>query len=142
MTRYRRKPTPDVEAMQWTGSNVAEVQEWTGPTNFYELEPDDRGDDPEATASLYVAANSTWLPLVPDEWIIREAKGYYPCKPDEFAERYEPVDAEAAFETLPAAETSACGCDHRGQHWTLHDSDCLVFEAGGTYDDAPAEAGQ
>jgi hypothetical protein len=92
--KYRRLVAEDREAMQWNGDNLAEIKVWMDTRgDFYEIDPDDRdGVDPEATGSLWVEANATWLALVPGEWIIKDAKGFYPCKPDIFAATYEPVD--------------------------------------------------
>ena len=56
---------------------------------FFALDPEDRGDNPDATASLYVAANSVWLGVETGEWILQDSKGVYPCKPDVFEATYE-----------------------------------------------------
>lgn len=88
--KYRRVVTEDREAMQWKGDNLASIQAWIGNGgDFFEVAEEDRGDDPDATGELYVAANSTWIALVPGEWIIKDSKGYYPCKDDVFRESYE-----------------------------------------------------
>lgn len=87
---YRKRPI-ELQAIQWTGENEAEIQAWTGRSIFYKLDVEDRGENPDATATLYVAANSVWLGLEPGEWILKDSKGFYPCKPDVFAETYEEV---------------------------------------------------
>jgi len=90
--RYRKKPV-EVEAMQWTGDNEADIQAWAGPDNFYELDPEDRNDDPETTAAVRVAANgNTELCVLTGEWILRDKSGFYPCNAERFAETYEAVD--------------------------------------------------
>lgn len=40
---------------------------------------------------LYVAANNAWLDIEIGEWIIKDSRGFYPCKPDIFAQTYEVV---------------------------------------------------
>jgi hypothetical protein len=90
--RYRKKPV-EVEAMQWTGTNETDIQAWTGRGGFHELDFEDRGDNPAATAGLYVAANSVWVTLEPGEWVLKDRRGFYPCQPDVFEETYEPCSA-------------------------------------------------
>lgn len=92
MPKYRKRPVV-IEAAQFTGDNYAEVRAALDipEGEFYELDPEDlaHSDDPDAPASLFVAANGVWLQLVPGEWVIRDRLGLYPCKSDVFAETYE-----------------------------------------------------
>lgn len=92
MAQYRKKPIV-VEAMQWTGDNEAEIQAWTGTDIFHKLDPEDRenADDPDHTGNLLIAANSCHAGLADGEWIIRDAKGFYPCEADVFGTTYEEV---------------------------------------------------
>jgi hypothetical protein len=87
---YRKKPVV-IQAMQWTGDNEAEIQAWTGAGRFHEIDPEDRGDDPDATGALLVDANSAWLTIEPGEWVLRDQAGFYPCKAAIFAATYEPA---------------------------------------------------
>jgi hypothetical protein len=83
-----------IEAMQWTGNNEAEIQEWTGEDVFYPLHPEDAEGCgyPEATAELRVAANGgTWLPMITGEWVLHDSAGFYPCKAAILVETYEEV---------------------------------------------------
>jgi hypothetical protein len=82
MVMYRKLPVV-VEAKQWTGDNVCELRDWTAD-NFL-------GAVFALPAELYVAANGAWLDLDVGEWIIKDALGFYPCKPDIFAATYEAV---------------------------------------------------
>ncbi|MFE5290358.1 hypothetical protein ACFRAQ_35865 [Nocardia sp. NPDC056611] len=77
-----------VEAMQWTGSNADALREWTGGS-FQVLDPEDAGENPDATGSLFIAANGVWATLELSEWILRDIKGFYPCKADVFELTYE-----------------------------------------------------
>lgn len=98
ITRWRKKPVT-VEAVQWTGSNEADVQALTGPGNFYPLDEQQRTNcnDPEATAEVYDKLHSTWVLVMTGQWIIRGIKGeFYPCAADMFAETYEPAEAGRA----------------------------------------------
>jgi hypothetical protein len=94
--RYRKKPV-EIEAMQWSGDNYPQLHAWTG----------NREDGHEIVAAaphglqLWVQANEAWLTLENGEWIIRDSRGFYPCKPDIFEQNYEPATDETA-------EPSAC----------------------------------
>lgn len=89
--RYRKRPIT-VEAKQWTGDNLEELWDWIGADGLYGPLP--IGDPLRPfgqPARLYVAANDAWLDLEIGEWIIRDSKGFYPCKHDIFEVTYEPV---------------------------------------------------
>lgn len=85
MALFRKKPVI-VEAIQWTGDNSDEVHTFAGG-EFYVLDDEDRkcADDPEHTASLFVAANSTWVGMRTGEWVLRDTAGSYPCRNENFA---------------------------------------------------------
>lgn len=92
MKTYRKMPV-EVEALQWTGNNNGAVMEWTGE----HVDPD-TGESvltfvPLAypRPRLWVAANQAWVAVEPGEWIIKDALGFYPCKPGIFAAVYEEV---------------------------------------------------
>lgn len=88
MSKFRKKPVV-IEAIQWKGNNHFEAREFMG---FEELK-----------TILWSAENKTDAVLIdtlegqmmvkPFDWIIKGVKGeFYPCKPDIFAETYEPVE--------------------------------------------------
>lgn len=87
--KYRKRPI-EVEAIQWTGGNAKDVLAFTDCA-FHPIDPADSLDDPEVTGDLYVAANSIHLGVETGEWIIKDARGFYPCKADVFARTYEAV---------------------------------------------------
>jgi hypothetical protein len=78
--KYRKKPI-EIEAVQWTGSNADEIEEFIG--QVWKAAPDRiRINTPEGT-----------MVATPGDWIIRGVAGeLYPCKPDIFEQTYEPVD--------------------------------------------------
>jgi hypothetical protein len=101
--RYRKKPVV-IEAVQWAGGNLAEVQEFVGIMQnmdgdastvrfFAPFERDDDGEvmHADGLARLWVEANTTWLPVEVGEWILKDSRGFYPCKADVFADTYEEV---------------------------------------------------
>jgi hypothetical protein len=88
--RFRKRPV-EIEAMQWTGRNLAEMKEFA-PSVFSPNDPEDRPEDPDITAEVYDNLHSTWVGVHDGDWVIRGIRGeFYPCRPDVFAETYEPV---------------------------------------------------
>lgn len=87
--KYRKKPV-EIEAMRWDGDNAEDIQVWMG-LGFHPVAPADRAKNPESTAELFVNANSRWLGIETGEWVIRDSRGFYPCKPDIFEATYEEV---------------------------------------------------
>lgn len=94
MTAQRfRKKIADVPAIQWTGDNPYAVRGFTGT---HQPDPERGGNHYVFTiqsghGELYVAANNAWLDIEIGEWIIKDSRGFYPCKPDIFAQTYEVV---------------------------------------------------
>lgn len=95
MARFRSKPV-EIEAVQITRSKVTgdmqrDAAEWldaeeeAGRAHAYW-----NGGDPYF---MITTANGP-VRAVPGDWIIREPSGVgcYPCNPDVFAARYEPID--------------------------------------------------
>lgn len=94
MPKFRKKPVV-VEAVQWTGRNATEVNEFAA-SHFAVLDESDRvnSDDPDATAQVYDALHSTWVLVYDGDWIIRGIQGeHYPCRAAVFTETYEAVAA-------------------------------------------------
>jgi hypothetical protein len=78
----------DTRAVQWLGSNEAEVNELcpdfgalAGPCS----------DDPEATAQLLAAPHSTWVLVYDGDWVVAVPGGYVRMTDEEFVAAYEPV---------------------------------------------------
>lgn len=86
---FRKKPV-EIQAMQWTGDNAAAMHKWM-PQDFNEGGSLGPLTANEYTASIWVEANSGWLRIVTGEWVIKDSKGFYPCKADVFEQTYERV---------------------------------------------------
>lgn len=91
--RYRKRPV-EVEAMQWTGDNLAELQAWTagqfrqltGVTRHRSV----RGD---ATAEVFDHLHDRWIPVWTGDSIVCGVQGeHYPVTPEVLAETYELVN--------------------------------------------------
>lgn len=80
MAKYRKKPVV-IEAVQWTGENVEEIEAFIG------------GGFSMTSSGLFIVTLEGEMFASLDDWIIRGVKGeFYPCKPDIFEATYEPVD--------------------------------------------------
>jgi hypothetical protein len=104
----RRKRPIEVDTIQWTGHNEADVQAFTGgPAVFYALDAEDRegSDDPEATATVFDKLHCTWILVYTGQHIVRGVKGeYHPIAEDVLAETYElPADQAALRDRIAEA---------------------------------------
>ena len=89
--RYRKRPV-EVEAIRWTGANLAEVQEFCGG-RFLAVQPG--GEDPDQTAEVYDKLHGTWMHVYDGQWVIRGIQDeFYPVAADVFTATYEPVNEE------------------------------------------------
>jgi len=78
--KYRKKPVV-IDAVQYTGANFNDIEEFVG------------GDAEFREGQLVVATLEGPLRASPGDWIIKGVKGeFYPCKPNIFALTYEAVD--------------------------------------------------
>ena len=81
--RYRKKPVV-IEAIQFTGNNIADIWEAFGAGDVY--------GPTELSTSAFIGTAEGRMEAKPGDWIIRGIKGeLYPCKPDIFEATYEPA---------------------------------------------------
>lgn len=94
MAKFRSKVI-EIEAVQFTGENYEDVQELAHNGRhplFFQVDEEDRGEDPEIIAQVYDKLHSTWVGVKKDQWIIKGLKGeFYPCDNEVFEAKYEPV---------------------------------------------------
>lgn len=92
MPRFRKKPAEvEVEAVQWTGNNEAEMRAFAGDY-FETVDREDRGDDPDQTAAVRDPIHRTWVRIYDGHWVVKGAWGkFYPVAAGEFVELYEAV---------------------------------------------------
>jgi hypothetical protein len=63
----------------------------TSPNESNHELPVHAAEDPDADAQVYDKLHSTWVFVYTGDWIIKGIRGeFYPCRPDVFAESYEP----------------------------------------------------
>ena len=81
---YRKKPVV-IEAVQWDGERdtFSAIRRMAGQHNVQR----------RPISGLVIETLEGEMRANPGDWIIRGVKGeIYPCKPDVFAETYEPAD--------------------------------------------------
>lgn len=91
---YRRRPI-DMEAIQWTGDNAAELHAFAG-SRFAEVPAEDRGDDPDETAQLLESTHSSWVGLLVGDWVGKVDGGFHLFSAETMAAGYDRVAAPAA----------------------------------------------
>jgi len=88
MGHYRKKPV-QIEAVQFTGENFADIFVWVGR---WHDEDDGPGMWQISERGLGILTLEGEMRADPGDWIIRGVKGeFYPCKPDIFDATYDEV---------------------------------------------------
>ena len=83
MAKYRKKPVV-IEAIQWTGHNISDICKFTDRDVNHLI----------VGGQLYIATLEGVHRASVGDFIIKGVKGeFYPCKPDIFAQTYEPANA-------------------------------------------------
>lgn len=82
MARYRRRPVV-IDAVQFTGDNFDEIASLGADWETYEAEFAD---------FILIETVAGDLRADVGDWVVKDSSGeLYPCKPDVFAETYEPA---------------------------------------------------
>jgi hypothetical protein len=97
--RYRR--AAEAQAVQWTGSNEAEMAALCSPFDFQTIDPEDRVEDPEETAAFRTHGHGGWVGLKPGDWVVKEAGRFTKSSDADFRAEWEPAGR------APAAERAA-----------------------------------
>lgn len=91
--KYRKNPVI-IEAVQFDGDNVKEIDEFCGG-NFHIIEPEDSDDDPDVIAEIFDYLHSTWVGVKKYQWIIKGSEDeFYPCDTEVFDKIYSDVPKE------------------------------------------------
>jgi hypothetical protein len=91
-TAYRQRPL-EAEAIQWTGTNEADLRAFAG-SDFDTIDPQDRIEDPDQDAQLLVEA-SHWVGIQPGDWVLK-FDGHFVAKSDvAFRAVWEPAVSSA-----------------------------------------------
>lgn len=92
--KFRKKPVV-IEAVQFNGANVCEIEEFVGK-ELRQTIKDDCGYQAGAAApivGLIIETLEGDMVASPLDYIIKGLKGeFYPCKPDIFKATYEPCE--------------------------------------------------
>jgi len=93
MGRYRSKPQ-EIEAVQWTGDNLDELETFGVQFRY-------GPDAPELVDPLKIKAGKDgaqgWVPVPVGHWVVRapgDLTDHWPVDPDYFAAKYELDDEE------------------------------------------------
>lgn len=79
--KYRKKPLV-IDAVQWTGRNMPQMEEFLGFSPLY-----DRG------GGFTIDTLEGSMRASTRDWVIKGVQGeFYPCKPDIFETTYEAVE--------------------------------------------------
>jgi hypothetical protein len=90
MGRYRKRPLV-VDAIQFTGHNIAEIAE------LLDWSYEDGSEASDSCDTLVVETLEGDMTANVGDWIVKGVAGEgYPCRADIFAAIYEPVDHEEA----------------------------------------------
>ena len=114
---YRRRPA-EIEAVQWTDTNADALTTFAGQ-RFMTVDPEDRIDDADATASLRESAHECWSLLRPGDWVVKRGEDDFAVlTPEKFADLYEATDEIQRCPQHPDAygyEHPACGFHWHGK---------------------------
>lgn len=100
--KFRKKPVV-IDALQWTGSNLAELKEFTGD-RFRTVEsqiapgeyPSRQQVADDITGQVLDVLHDTWVGVKTGQWVIRGVQGeYYPIDPEVLASTYDRVEGAA-----------------------------------------------
>lgn len=104
----RRKRPVEVDTIQWTGSNLDDLIDFTGG-DFLLVDAIEGTFAPDITAKVYDNLHDTWVGVKTGQHVVRGVKGeLYPIDEDVLADTYETCDgALAEGELLPKADVVA-----------------------------------
>ena len=82
--KFRKKPVV-IEAVQWTGRNISEIQDFM-------LMSDQQRQRMNVDDTIHIHTLEGLMTADTNDWIIKGIQGeFYPCKPDIFDKSYELV---------------------------------------------------
>lgn len=92
MAQFRKRPVV-IEAVQWTGENLAEVVRFAGNNVRLGVEPDGIVGLSLDRLEVFAVKEQTWVCCPIQHWVIRGvADEFYPCAPDVFDKTYDAVN--------------------------------------------------
>lgn len=91
--KYRTKPV-EIEAVRWTGLNLEEVKAFTGDSLIYAiLDAAWKAGKGRPRVLMKIRTLEGDMKVSEGDYIIKGLKGeFYPCKPDVFEMKYEPIN--------------------------------------------------
>ena len=87
--KFKKKPVT-IEAIQWTGENIAEIIEFVKGDVRIDAE---LNDGQTSRRELHINTLEGVMHASKGDWIIKGVQGeFYPCKPDIFEKTYDPAE--------------------------------------------------
>lgn len=87
--KFKKKPVT-IEAIQWTGENIAEIIEFVKGDVRIDAESN---DGQTSRRELHINTLEGVMHASKGDWIIKGVQGeFYPCKPDIFEKTYDPAE--------------------------------------------------
>lgn len=127
--KFRKNPV-EIEAMQFTGDNLAEIRAFVGTLDGYShgfhLYPGGANVDGNV-AEVWDKLHSSWVGVKKGQWIIRGLKGeFYPCDDEVFRDSYSEVEEvpTVAYQDLPVFMPG------NNRNWHRVDAKLTVTEDG------------
>ena len=97
MSKYRKKPV-EVEAVQWTGTNKEEIDNFVGDSAMWLHDLVYRPHDYEEGYILNIQTLEGTMRAKVGDYIIKGVNGeFYPCKPDIFEKTYEKIYEQGIY---------------------------------------------
>lgn len=106
---HHATPIPrTITAVHWDSTNAAQATALLGMDRFTYLAPDDRGEDPDATAA-YRDRHNTWVPIAPGIWLVPTADGehFTHLSDEEFHLTYRQANTPITYEEYLRAHNGA-----------------------------------
>ncbi len=98
--KYRSLPVVfEIEAIQWTGDNLREIIDFTGLHPSAEIWTWAQYEQIVAAHGLKIFTGAGSVVAKVGSFIIKRGGEFYPCPPDVFATKYEPIEETENAET-------------------------------------------
>lgn len=90
-----RKRSAEIYAIRFDGTNHEAIHAFA-PGCFEEVDPEDRGDDPDVVATVWNQHYGVRLPVKVGRWIARDQHGFFTIRAERM-DKYEAIDQPEAF---------------------------------------------
>lgn len=113
-----RKRSVEIYAIRFDGTNHEAIHTFA-PGCFDEIDPEDRGDDPDVVATVWNQRHGVRIPVKVGSWIARDEHGFFTIRAERIDE-YERTDEPETFtwgESVGTDHGHICIPINRGDTW-------------------------